>query len=109
SLTGPVTFNTDGSFGDFGFDTALAVYTGSSVNSLAEVVSNDDVSLSPRVTTSRATFLAIAGTPYRIAVDSEGFGGGGIVLNWGTPRSISGRLTDIRGVGIANIQVALSG
>ena len=51
-------------------DTTLAIYTGSAVNALTEVASNDDVR---EDRTSRLTFTASAGTTYRIAVD--GFGG----------------------------------
>jgi len=101
---GSVTFNTDGS----NFDTLLAVYSGSSVSNLSQVVSNDDENSSPVVATSRVTFTATGGTIYRIAVDGKG-GSGNITLSWGTPRSVSGRLTDIKGVGIANIVVTLSG
>jgi thiol-disulfide isomerase/thioredoxin len=48
-------------------DTVLAVYTGSAVNALTEVASNDE---DPAVYyTSRVGFKATAGTLYRIAVD----------------------------------------
>ena len=49
-----------------GFDTLLAVYTGTAVNSLAAVASNDDGGGGG---TSLIRFTAVAGTPYRIAVD----------------------------------------
>jgi thermitase len=49
------------------FDTLLGVYTGSAVNNLTEVTSNDDVSLSNR--TSSVIFNATAGNTYQIAVD----------------------------------------
>jgi hypothetical protein len=53
------------------FDTLLAVYTGSAVNTLSEVASNDDaLDCSPQ---SAVSFSASAGTTYRIAVD--GFSG----------------------------------
>ena len=77
-----VTIDTIGS----GYDTVLAVYTGTSVNALAGtlVANNDDIvgSLS-----SRVTFTANAGTLYRIAVDGFNNGGSGgdmgpIKLNW---------------------------
>jgi hypothetical protein len=61
--SGTVTFTTAGS----GFDTVLGVYTGSAVNALTAVASNDDATSSER--TSRVTFTATAGTTYQIAVD----------------------------------------
>jgi hypothetical protein len=104
SVSGPITFNTDRSP-----DTLLSIYTGSAVNNLSNVVANDDENVNPAVTTSRVTFNAIAGTTYRIAVDGKSSATGGITLSWGTPRNIAGRLTDIRGAGVANVVVTLSG
>jgi subtilisin family serine protease len=87
-------FDTFGS----GFDTLLAVYTGSAVNALTLVAANDDAAGTVQ---SRLTFTAVSGTVYRIAVD--GFNpepanplnalSGNIVLNWTsvtTPPTISG-------------------
>jgi thiol-disulfide isomerase/thioredoxin len=48
-----------------GFDTILAVYTGTSLSSLVRVASNDDANGS----TSRVGFFAFANTIYYIAVD----------------------------------------
>lgn len=48
------------------FNTLLAVYTGSSLNALSLVASNDNAGA---LTTSRVVFNAIAGTEYRIAAD----------------------------------------
>jgi hypothetical protein len=59
--SGIVDVSTSGS----GFDTLLAIYTGSSVAALVEVVSNDDAD----GLESQASFFAVAGTTYRIAVD----------------------------------------
>ena len=59
---GSVTIDTIGS----SFDTVLAVYTGSNLNSLTEVASSDDYD---DYNTSLVTFQAVAGTTYRIAVD----------------------------------------
>jgi thiol-disulfide isomerase/thioredoxin len=59
---GKATITTAGS----GFDTLLAVYTGSSVSALKEIASNDDDSGS---FTSKVTFDAVAGLSYQIAVD----------------------------------------
>lgn len=59
------------------FDTTLAVYTGNSVDTLTSVISNNDSS----GTTSRVTFSAVAGVPYRIAVDGNFASSGTAVLN----------------------------
>jgi hypothetical protein len=77
-----VTVTTAGS----GFDTVLAVYTGSSVGSLSSLGKNDDV-IPGNDRTSIVTFPALAGTTYRIAVDgynNNDSGGdvGPITLNW---------------------------
>jgi Zn-dependent metalloprotease len=76
-VTGQCTINTSGS----GFDTLLAVYTGTSVGALTLVASNDDSSGVDR--TSRVTFNAIQGTTYQIAVDGFGGASGSISLNLG--------------------------
>ncbi len=60
---GDVRFITAGS----SFDTVLAVYTGTAVNALVRVGSNDDVSTNDL--TSSVGFTAVAGTVYHIAVD----------------------------------------
>jgi Ca2+-binding RTX toxin-like protein len=75
--TGSMTIDTFGST----FDTVLAVYTGTAVDDLAPVASNDDTDSLQ----SRVTFAATAGTTYRIAV--AGFNGhsGRIRLNWTLP------------------------
>jgi Trypsin/RTX calcium-binding nonapeptide repeat (4 copies) len=75
--TGTASFNTRES----NFDTALAVYTGTSITGLTQLASNDDVIGSSQ---SKVTFRAVAGTTYRIAVD--GFGGttGSLGLQWTT-------------------------
>ncbi len=51
------------------FDTVLGVYTGTAVNALTEVASNDDTNVGG----SSVSFPTIAGTTYRIAID--GFAG----------------------------------
>src|SRR6266478_6471040 len=57
------------------FNTLLAVYTGSAVNALATIASNND---SPQGgTTSLVQFQAVQGTTYQIAVDAN--------RNFGTP------------------------
>jgi len=71
-----VTIDTSGS----DFDTILGVYTGTSVNGLTEIASNDDA---PGLgTKSAVTFTAVAGTTYRIAVDGFNGASGSITLNW---------------------------
>jgi subtilisin len=67
-----VTIDTAGS----NFDTLLGVYTGSAVDGLAEVASNDDEDNANNVLTSKVTFDATAGTTYRIAVDGFNDGSG---------------------------------
>ena len=64
--TGGVAISTAGS----SFDTALAVYTGSSVSGLIPVASNDNAGVDVQ---SRVTFRAIEGTTYKIAVDGGGY------------------------------------
>jgi hypothetical protein len=84
--TSSVTITTAGS----GFDTVLAVYTGSSVNGLTLVPNgnNDDI---PDVNgvhdvTSSVTINVTAGQTYQIAVDGfnngDGGGTGSLQLNW---------------------------
>lgn len=59
-----VTLSTMGS----NFDTVAAVYTGSAVNALTSVASNDDEE-SGEVRTSKLAFNPVAGTTYFVAVD----------------------------------------
>ncbi|HON08603.1 MAG TPA: hypothetical protein PLW02_10955, partial [Verrucomicrobiota bacterium] len=72
---GPVSFDTVGSY----FDTVLAVYTGNSVAALTLIGNNDDyINLA-----SRVSFTAVAGTQYKIAVDSYSSTQSGLyILNW---------------------------
>src|SRR3954452_5894612 len=67
---GNASFDTIGS----GFDTLLAVYTGSSVDALTPVASNDDY-LGYKWTSSLG-FAAVSGTTYWIAVDGYDDGSG---------------------------------
>ena len=60
-----------------GFDTTLAVYTGSAVGSLTSVATNDDASGRQ----SRVAYTATAGTTYRIAVDGWYGDSGALTLN----------------------------
>src|SRR5439155_7230534 len=72
----PATFDTALS----GFDTLLAVYTGSTVSNLTLVASNNDISASN--TRSRLTFVPVPGTVYRIAVDGADGANGPFTLRW---------------------------
>lgn len=63
--TGEVRVSTAGS----AFDTALAIYTGTLLNTLVRVAAGTDVS--PTDPTSVAVFQAVAGTEYKIAVDGR--------------------------------------
>jgi len=74
---GAVSFDTFGS----DFDTLLAVYTGTSVGALVEIAANDDDDVNDGFQ-SKVSFVAVAGTPYRIAVDGFGAATGSIALNW---------------------------
>jgi hypothetical protein len=72
--SGTTTIDTAGS----NFDTLLAVYSGSAVNSLTPVASNDD---DPNGGfQSKVSFTANAGTTYQIAVDGYGAAFGNINL-----------------------------
>jgi hypothetical protein len=57
-------------------DTLLAVYTGGSLAGLTPVAAGDDSPSGCQEVASEATIEAVAGTTYRIAVDSKGDGGG---------------------------------
>jgi hypothetical protein len=76
--SGPVAFDTFGSE----FDTLLAIYTGDNVGSLTEVAAGDDAE---DFVASMASFTAVSGTTYHIAVDGYDAEIGNIVLTWGPP------------------------
>ncbi|HEV7406592.1 MAG TPA: IPT/TIG domain-containing protein [Chthoniobacteraceae bacterium] len=73
--TGTYTFATSGS----SFDTLLGIYTGSTVSSLTTIVSSDDAGTS---TGSIASFSAVMGTTYHIAVDGYNGARGSLSLIW---------------------------
>lgn len=73
TVSGSITITTAGS----GFDTVLAVYTGSSVGALSSVASNDDSG----GLQSSVTFSGTAGTQYQIAVAGYSNAAGNIRLN----------------------------
>jgi subtilisin family serine protease len=72
--SGNATITTAGS----SFDTLLGVYTGSAVNGLAPVASNDD---SGGVVQSRVELPVTAGTTYWVAVDGYNGASGSVTLN----------------------------
>jgi hypothetical protein len=84
---GSTTFTTTGS----NFDTVLAVYTGTSVNALNTIASNDDSS----GLQSLVTFVATEGTVYYVAVDGYGSSTGNIVLNWSLSGSCGLRIDSV--------------
>ena len=73
--TGTLTVSTAGS----GFDTVLALYTGTSLNALAAVASNDDYGGTLQ---SRITPTVTAGTTYWLAVDGYTTSRGAVALTW---------------------------
>jgi uncharacterized repeat protein (TIGR03803 family) len=74
-FTNEMSFTTAGS----DFDTTLAVYTGTNVSALVEVVSNDQFEGD---STSAVRFFPTEGTTYRIAVDGYAGMMGTVMLNW---------------------------
>jgi len=72
----PVTLTTFGS----NFDTVLGVYTGSALDALAKVVSNDDESRGV-IRTSKLSFTPAAGVTYHFAVDGWDGSYGQVTLN----------------------------
>jgi subtilisin family serine protease len=76
SVSGMASLNTHGS----GFDTLLAVYTGTALSGLTPVAANNDDSTTGG--TSSLSFLAQAGVVYRIAVDGVNGAAGAVTLSW---------------------------
>jgi hypothetical protein len=101
STSGSATIDTIGS----NFDTLLAVYIGSAVNSLTEIASNDDIGGGNLQ--SRVTFSATAGTTYSIAVDGYGGATGNITLNWSL--TTTNRTLTVAGAGTGNGTVTATG
>ena len=73
---GQVSLNTHGS----GFDTLLAVYTGTGVGALTPIAANANDGTPGN--TSGLLFQAQAGTEYKIAVDGFNAAAGNVLLNW---------------------------
>jgi hypothetical protein len=104
--TSSVTLKTLGS----GFDTLLAVYTGTSVSSLTSVASDDN---SGQGGTSQLTFTPASGTTYRIAVDGKNGAQGTIKLTMQTdssaqPTSLVFTLNSVQRAG-GQFQVTVTG
>ena len=76
-LNGTVTFDTVGST----FNTVLGIYTGSSVDALTLVASNDDIDPGTNLQ-SRVTFNAVGLTMYHVAIDGFNGDSGNTMLNW---------------------------
>ncbi len=84
---GQVSLDTHGS----GFDTLLSVYTGTSVNALTVIASNDnDGTLGGA---SSLLFQAQAGKEYEIAVDGANGAAGNTSLNWSLNTTAKANLT----------------
>ncbi|MEW6159247.1 MAG: redoxin domain-containing protein [Verrucomicrobiota bacterium] len=77
SWTAPFTVRVNISTEGSDFDTILAIYTGSSVDALRPVASNDDYTDA----TSLVSFKAVAGTTYQIAVDGFARDSGNVLLS----------------------------
>ena len=74
---GQLTITTEGST----FDTTLAIYNGYSIESLSEIISNDDI-ISGIQRASRVSFYVLQGAEYWIAVDGWWNETGSILLNF---------------------------
>jgi len=101
--TGEAVFDTRGS----GFDTLLAVYTGSSLGALTPVASDDDIEDGVDQD-SEVRFAATAGTTYRIAIDGFEGASGTYALRWSvsvgdrlgfghSPLTVNGTYRPLRG------------
>jgi hypothetical protein len=74
--SGVITIDTRGSYSD----TALGIYTGTTIASLITIASNDDIDRGV-VQASTVTFNAVGGTIYYIAVDGFDADSSGLTLN----------------------------
>ncbi len=110
--SGPASINTCNS----AFDTLLGVYTGSAVNALTTVVTNDDgsgLTCSGSPYWSRVSFTATQGTTYYVLVDGYNGDKGAVTLNWTLPAApaptgVSGTVTEAgTGTPIPNAMVAV--
>jgi hypothetical protein len=87
------------------FDTVLAVYTGTNIDSLAQIAGNDDDPASPP--TSYLEFDAIVGVQYQIAVDGYGGAGGLAVLSI-QPEPAPPRLSNLKlgALGLVSVEAS---
>ncbi|HKX82763.1 MAG TPA: VCBS repeat-containing protein [Pyrinomonadaceae bacterium] len=92
SVPRSITVSTVGS----NFDTVLAVYTGTSVGALTEVVSNDDFGPSG-TRSSRVTFMASAGVVYRVALTGFNAHAGTSIIYFQDNREQSSKRFDFNG------------
>ena len=99
--TGPVSIDTHGS----SFDTVLAVYTGTAVNALTAVASNDDDGSPGHA--SAVVFTAQAGTEYQIVVDGRGGASGDVSLQWGAATAVNADIPVLPHWGIALLGLGL--
>ena len=102
TVSGVYTADTFGS----SFDTLLAAYTGTAVDALTTVASDDDTGTGQ---TSSITFTAAAGTTYHFAVD--GFNGdtGAITLNLGPTSSLPQIIAFVPPSAGAGVTVTITG
>jgi len=78
-ITPPVAATLTLSTAGSGFDTVLAVYTGTRVDALTRVTADDDAAGGGA---SRVTFAVAGGTTYRVAVDGKAGATGQVLLGW---------------------------
>jgi hypothetical protein len=76
-VSGAVKVNTEGS----SFDTVLALYSGSTLTSLTEVASNDDIDTAAGINTSAVAADVLAGQTFQIAVDGSDGASGTVALH----------------------------
>jgi hypothetical protein len=95
-----VSIDTSGS----GFDTLLAVYTGTAVRALTPIAASGNPGGGG--TSGKVAFKAQAGTEYQIAVDGLGGASGDVALRWGDP-TVSTLIPTLPGWGAALLAVGL--
>lgn len=106
SSTQPIHFSTYGS----SFDTVLAIYTGSVLDTLTKITANDnDPHLS--TTSSRVSLTPTSGTTYYIAVDGHSSGNiGDTILSWDPSYDIiiSGTVSLPSGTALGDMYIQVS-
>jgi len=91
SWTAPAAGRCTVSLSGSNFDTLLSIYTGTALNALTVVVRDDDSGTNG---TSEASFAAVAGTTYRIAVDGYGGDSGELKLSLALTAGATGPAND---------------